>query len=86
MTRWRIEYAELQEHTGLLSLKTLGSELWSWQQEMVPLVREEFEKIKEAEMDRKAVGTESTTDTNGRLVYGPFLQVLSADNLPPSPF
>lgn len=76
--RWR-EESDQQKKLGInatLHNPSVGSLMWTWHEELVPLIREEVAKANEAEEKSQ----KSAADKE-RCYYGPFLQYLSPEKL-----
>lgn len=78
LDRWR-EESEQQKSLGInaaLSNSSIGAMMWDWHEKLVPRIREEIEKGKEAETKK----FRNVADTD-RCYYGPYLQYLSPERL-----
>ena len=76
--RWREEDRHLKG-IGInsnLAISSVGAMMWKWHQALVPLIKEEIEKSKEAE--ERVTKRKSDEDL---LLYGPCLQTLSPEKL-----
>ncbi|KAH8809103.1 mitochondrial DNA-directed RNA polymerase-like protein [Xylogone sp. PMI_703] len=78
LDRWREENAQLTKFGMNTSLETksLGARMWKWQTALEQQLKDEFDKISEAEAKEK----KSTAD-NERCTYGPFLRYLPVEKL-----
>lgn len=76
--RWREESSQLTK-MGLntaLQTKSLGARMWKWQTALRDYIREEVSKVNEAERMEKRTAQDAE-----RVIYGPFLRVLSPEKL-----
>jgi DNA-directed RNA polymerase len=76
--RWRFDHEETIKrsgsHSGLRNRK-VGAMMWKWHEALVPLIKEELQKI-------EAVDSKAPSVKDGeRLQYGPFLQYLTPEKL-----
>ena len=79
LNRWRLEHNQAHIRGALsttLQTRPIGALMWTWHEELVPLIREEIRKSNQAEetASAKPLGPELCT-------YGPFLQYLSPEKL-----
>ena len=78
MERWRSDSQKLAKLgvNSVLQTIPINALMWEWQNALVPLLRQELEKINEAE--KKESKSESDSE---RCLYGPFLRFLPVDSL-----
>ena len=79
LNRWRVEHSQAPSRGGVnsaLQTKPIGALMWTWHEQLVPLIREEIRKSNEAEKaaSAKPLGPELSH-------YGPYLQYLSPEKL-----
>ena len=78
LERWHADSEETEKRVGFntsLQHKSIGALMWTWHEQLLPAVQEEIRKIKNP-------GPSSTKQQEtDRLMYGPFLQYISAEAL-----
>ena len=78
LERWRSDSQKLAKVgvNSVLQSTPINALMWEWQKTLVPMLRQELEKISEAEMK------ESKSDSDSeRCLYGPFLRLLPVETL-----
>jgi len=78
LERWRTDSQKLAKLgvNSVLQTIPVNALMWEWQITLVPLLRQEIEKINEAEMKEPKSDSDSE-----RCLYGPFLRFLPVENL-----
>ncbi len=78
LERWRADSQKLAKLGVNSVLRTIpvNALMWEWQTTLVPLLRQEIEKIDEAEKKKRMGESDSE-----RCLYGPFLRFLPVENL-----
>ena len=72
---WKAEHEELASK-GFVSLsESLNSMLWQWHQAMVPLIKQEVDRVHQAERNP------GISNAHDRVLYGPFLCVMSPEKI-----
>lgn len=76
--RWREDDARLRSMGihNILSTSSLGAIMWKWHEELAPSIRKEVQKANEAETKEPR-----TKADEERLLWGPYLQSLSAEKI-----
>lgn len=79
--RWRAENVKLKKLgvNTALEQQSVGSLMWTWHEALMPLIREEIRKANQTEVEVRKIGM--PVEDKERLVYGPFLEVLSPEKL-----
>jgi len=80
MERWRDESQNLAKLgiSSVLQTIPINALLWEWHSALTPIIREELQKVDEAEADTKSFKGEADQE---RCLYGPFLRFLSPKKL-----
>jgi len=73
--RWRKNHEELVARGAAPLRGGISSLLWTWHQSMVPLIKQELQRVSEAEEDPSY---QSNCD---RCLYGPFLRLMSPEKV-----
>ena len=74
LDRWRIEHEDaikVQPMNPVLRLRPVGSLMWTWHEALLPLIKEEVEKV-------RSLGQNIDDE---RATYGPFLQQVEPEKL-----
>ncbi|KAI5849215.1 hypothetical protein BZA05DRAFT_402593 [Tricharina praecox] len=73
--RWRKDHEELVARGAAPLRGDVGALLWTWHQSMVPLIKQELQRVSEAEEDPTY---QSASD---RCLYGPFLRLMAPEKV-----
>lgn len=73
--RWRKDHEELVARGAAPIRSNVNTLLWSWHQALVPLIKQELQRVNEAEEDPNY---QSAAD---RCLYGPFLRLMTPEKV-----
>ncbi|QSL65643.1 hypothetical protein MERGE_002956 [Pneumocystis wakefieldiae] len=80
LERWKWDHEQLVQRGGLSFRKALNPLLFEWHSLMIPLIKEEIERCKNAIDNLSNKKSSNNTETE-RLSYGPFIQLLAPEKL-----